>query len=73
MGNMLPMSKVLIPLYFVVLCSFAGRESDHYPAEFWQSEDGSYYVQVYSIEDGEQDHLFEFLDIKHSSLCPCKQ
>jgi hypothetical protein len=47
----------------------AGFESDHFPAEFWQREDGSYNVRVI---DADNAHLFIFDRIYHDPECGCE-
>lgn len=52
----------------------AGKESEHYPAEFWQKSDGKYCIKILQFDEKEgqlRNHIFVFDDLIHSHECPC--
>lgn len=52
---------ILAILYSVSLSALSNTESEHFPAEFWQREDGKYCVKVVSDPDDESvNHIFVF-------------
>lgn len=61
------MNKLLIFILLPLTClATAGRESDHFEAEFWQNSDGSYTIV---IDDDGIKHKYFTYEIYHSSDC----